>query len=142
MSTDDENGRTGGAEDSPTDTPRGDEDGEESAETFEDAPQIRDYPGPWDEVVNRLIIVLLPAGVVGSAGYLFLSDSIRVTYAITGEIPASLVFRRLVVPVAYGVGAALLVLYALALMKFYGSNPFAWVVEKVRNAARDYNPEE
>ena len=142
MSTDDENDRTGDAEEN-TDVPfHGGDDDEEASEDGENVPRIRDHAGPWDEAVNRIVLLILPVGVVAATAYLALSGAVRLDYTVSGEIPAETVFNRLVVPAAYVIGGALVVLYALALMKFYGSNPFAWVVEKVRNAARDYNPDE
>ena len=142
MSTDDENDRTDDAEDSPTVTPRDGRNDEGASEGGENVPRIRDHTGPWDEAVNRIVLLILPVGVVAATASLALSGAVRFDYAVTGDVPAETVFNRLVVPAAYTVGGALLILYALALMKFYGSNPFAWVVEKIRNAARDYNPEE
>ncbi len=149
MPTDDEDARTDDSPEGATDTPRGPTDGQAAGEASgesdldpQDAPEIRDHRGPWDEVVNRIILLLLPVGLVASVVYLILSGSLRLDYAITGEIPAETVFAELVVPAAYAVGLALLALYVLALMKFYGANPFVWVVSRIRNAARDYRPDE
>lgn len=106
-----------------------------------DSPTVKDHAGPWDEVVNRIILLLLPLAVVVLPGYVLVTGQVRLDYSVTGEVPASLVFQKVVVPGLYLLGGIILVLYALALMKFYGSNPFTWVVARIRNAAADYNPD-
>lgn len=100
----------------------------------DDAPAIKDHPGPWDEIVNRAILLLLAAAPVAVAAYLGVTGSFGADVTVTGSIPAWAVY----VPIA----GLYLLLVTLALMKFYGAHPVAWVTQRAHNIAKNYNPPE
>jgi hypothetical protein len=133
MSTDDENERTGGAVDWPTDTPRDEENVQGASEDDENGPpRIRDHPGQADEWFARAIIatpfVLLLVGGVATA-VLVWTGQVTLDVTVAGTIPV----RPLVLGFAALVGGA----YVLAAAKEWGIRPVKWVA----NAARDYDPD-
>lgn len=100
----------------------------------ESLPTIRRYAGRWDELLNSAIL-LAPWLAIAAAGlYLAWTGSLSTDISIEGAVP--------VAPFAYAVGAVLVLTYVLAVMRFYGVAPVAWVVEKAHTLATNYNPPE
>lgn len=110
-------------------------DGEDSSDEVdipdaEDAPAITKHKGPWDEVVNRAILLAPWVGAIVFLGWLMYTGSLATDLRVQGTVSAA--------PLVYGAGALVGLTYLLALMKFYGASPVVWVA----NAAANYNPEE
>ena len=98
----------------------------EDAPDPEDAPEITDRPGPWDEVVNRAILLAPWVALVVALVWLVAYGDFATDITVAGEVSAT--------PLVYGAAALVALTYLLALMKFYGTSPIAWVA----NVARDY----
>lgn len=106
----------------------------------DEIPEIEDQKGPWDErisyailVVPFLLITLVVLAVVG----LVATGTIPVNVSIAGTISAS----EVIAPLVLVFGAMLALTWLMALMKVFGMNPVVWVVQRISNAARDYNPD-
>jgi len=95
-------------------------------------PSTLDHAGPWDEVVNRLILLAPWLVVLGGAGYVGLTGGVNTAVTVSGTIP--------VLAFVYPAIALFAVTYALALMKFFGASPLAWVLSRAHNLAKNYNP--
>lgn len=108
-----------------------------------DAPTIEDDKGSWDEWVARVVIVapfaMLFVAVVTAAG-LMATGVIGVNVTIEGSISASNAFNTVVAPLVLLFGGLLGLTWLLALMKEYGMNPVVWLVQRIGNAAANYNP--
>jgi hypothetical protein len=101
----------------------------------DDKPEIKDQPGPWDELVNRAILLAFVLSPLAFAAYLIGSGGISFgEIVIEGTIPVR--------PFAIGYGALVGLVILLAIMKFYGLAPVAWLLEKAHNAAKNYNPDD
>jgi len=109
----------------------GPEDGTDDAT---DAPSIRRYAGPWDDFVNRAILLVPWVAIVLVGSYLAWTGSLSTDIALEGTVP--------IAPFAYALGAVLALTYVLAVMRFYGVAPVAWLVEKAHTLATNYNPSE
>lgn len=111
--------------------------------TSNEAPEIEDDEGPWDERVARTIIlapfIMLFVAVLTVAG-LVATGVIGVNVTIEGSVAASTIFNRVLAPLSLLFGGLLGLTWLLALMKEYGVNPVMWVVQRIANLARDYNP--
>jgi len=98
-------------------------------------PDIKDQQGPWDEIVNRIILLTPFVILLAGTGYLIYTGSISVgQVTISGTIPVR--------PIALGVGVLLGFTWLLALAKFYGLAPVTWLGEKLHNIAKNYNPDQ
>lgn len=108
-----------------------------------EAPKIKEQKGPWDERVAYAILItpfaLLTLGVV-LLGVLTLTGTISINVGISGSLSASNVFNSVVAPLILLFGALLGLTWLLALMKVFGANPVVWVVQRIANAATNYNP--
>lgn len=108
-------------------------------------PEIEDDPGTADEWFARLIIAI-PFLILGLASAAFVgliyTGYIPVNVTIDGTINAQSAFNTVVRPILLVTAAVMLLAFVLALMKEYGTNPVVWVVERVANLARNYNPPE
>lgn len=93
-----------------------------------DPPAVPDQPGPWDEFVNRAILLAPWVAALAIAAWFILTGSVTADITLGGEINTA--------PVIYGVVAAIGLTYVLALMKFYGTSPVAWIGKTASN----YNP--
>jgi hypothetical protein len=97
-------------------------------------PKMKNWPGRADEIVNRIILIAPWVVILAGVAYLGYTGSLSTDIQIVGNVP--------VAPLVYGLGLILGATYALALMKFYGAAPVAWVFTKAHNLAKNYNPEE
>lgn len=108
-----------------------------------DPPEIKDKPGPWDNRTAYAILIipfiLLAAAVFAVIG-LVATGAVPVDVGISGTLAASNVFNTLVAPLVLVFGALLALTWLLALMKVFGVNPVVWVVQRIANAAANYNP--
>lgn len=109
----------------------------------EDVPKIKDKPGPWDNRTAYAILIipfiLVTIGVFAVIG-LVATGAIPVDVSIAGTLSASNVFQTVVAPLVLVFGALLALTWLLALMKVFGVNPVVWVVQRIANAAANYNP--
>lgn len=105
-----------------------------SEEGDEEPPEIKDHEGPWDEFLNRLILIAPWLAIIGTLGYLLYYGDLVGDVTVSGQVP--------IAPIVYVTVGLLGFTYALAIAKFYGFAPFTWLAARVRNAAKDYNPEE
>jgi len=86
----------------------------------DDAPEVADHPGLWDEVISGIIVIApFLAGIAGLA-YALYADILTVG---TIEVAGTVNIAYLV----YAVAALILLTYLLAVMKFFGSSPVAWL---------------
>lgn len=97
-----------------------------------DPPSIKEHAGRWDEFVNRVILVAPWLAIVAYAIYILTTGRVRTDITISGTVPVDIL--------AYLVVGLFAVTYALALMKFYGAKPLSWLLTRVHNLAKNYNP--
>lgn len=96
-------------------------------------PEIKDQPGPWDEIVNRAILLLPFIALVALVAWLITTGTVTVgTISIEGTVPVR--------PLALGAGGLFGFTYLLALAKFYGLAPLSWLFNRLHNLAKNYNP--
>lgn len=98
----------------------------------DDAPEMKSHDGMWDNVVNTLILAAPWVAISGILGYMILTTGVNIDITFTGEIPIQ--------PFAYLIGAGIALTYLLALMKFYGAAPLAYIFHKGHNFMKNYNP--
>lgn len=98
----------------------------------DEAPEIEDKPGPWDNILNSVILIAPWVAIVAALGYVIYTGSLSTDIVLTGEVPIQ--------PFAYAGGALIAVTYLLALMKFYGMAPLAYIFKRAHNLATNYNP--
>jgi len=96
----------------------------------EDAPEITDHEGPWDEVVNRAILLAPWLAAAVLLGWLIATGSLSMNVRIEGTVSAA--------PLVGGAAILIGATYLLAVMKFYGARPVVWVA----NTAANYNPDQ
>jgi hypothetical protein len=96
----------------------------------EDAPEVADHPGLWDEYISGVIVVLpFLAGIAGLA-YALYADILTVgTIEVAGTVNVAYL--------VYAVAGLILLTYLLAVMKFFGSSPVAWLASIADSYARD-----
>jgi len=100
----------------------------------DDAPQVQDIKGKWDEVVSAVILVAPWVVILAVGLWTITTGSLTTDIRIAGEIP--------VFWLALGAGVLMGATYVLAMLKFFGSKPVAWLGNKLHNIARDYKPDE
>jgi len=100
----------------------------------EDAPEIKDQPGPWDEIVNRTILIAPWVAIAAVGIYLVATGSISTDITVGGTIPVR--------PFAYLAAGVIGLTYFLAVAKFYGLKPLAWVINAIANIADSYERDE
>lgn len=109
----------------------------------EDPPEIKDSPGRWDNRTAYAILVtpflLITVAVFAVVG-LVATGSVPIEVVISGTLPATKVFNTIIMPLVLVFGALLALTWLLALMKVFGVNPVVWVVQRIANAAENYNP--
>lgn len=107
-------------------------------------PQVKNQEGRWDERVAYAILVipfvLVSVAVFAIVG-LVATGVIPVNASIEGTLAATSVFESVVAPLMLVFGVLLALTWVLALMKVFGVNPVVWLVRRVANAAREYNPD-
>jgi hypothetical protein len=96
----------------------------------EDAPEVADHPGLWDEVISGIIVIApFLAGIAGLA-YALYADILTVgTIQVAGQVNIAYL--------VYAVAGLILLTYLLAVMKFFGSSPVAWLASIADSYARD-----
>lgn len=105
-----------------------------------EAPEIQDDPGSLDENFARVILILpwlAILAVIGAAIGAVFTGMIVIDVTITGSVSAQYLVSTFARPLAYGVAAALGLVYVLAAAKEWGIAPIRWIT----NAARDYQPD-
>lgn len=111
------------------------------SQTQDDSVEIQDDPGTVDENFARVVLILpwvaILAALIAGIGAVF-TGLVTLDVTITGSVSAQYLVTTLVRPIAYGLAAALGLVYLLAAAKEWGIAPIRWIA----NAARDYNPEQ
>lgn len=97
----------------------------------DEAPEIKDHDGPWDELVNRIILLAPWLAILGIGGWLLYTDSLSTDIVIGGQVSAT--------PLVYAGAGIVVVTYVLAVMKFYGSSPVAWIASIADSYQRENN---
>jgi hypothetical protein len=85
----------------------------------DDAPAIKEHDGPWDNLINRIILIAPWIAILGVGGWILYTDSVSTDIVIGGDVSAA--------PLIYAGAAIVVATYILAVMKFYGSSPVAWI---------------
>jgi len=103
---------------------------EDPAGDPEDAPTIKDRKGVADNLVTW-VILLAPWVGMGAVGvYLAVTGSLSTDVTVAGTIPVQ--------PFAYLFGGLLGLTYLLALLRFFGTSPVAWLINSVASVADNY----
>lgn len=98
----------------------------------DNAPKIKNFEGKWDEFVSAFIL-LAPWLIIVIVGlYVVATGSLNTDITISGEIPVNI----------FAIGAGILIggTYILAIFKFFGVAPVAWLANKIHNVAKNYDP--
>lgn len=108
----------------------------------EDEPvEIKDIEGRWDERIAYAVLVipflLVTIGVVAIAG-LVTAGQIPVNVSIEGTVSAT----QVISPLILVFGGLLALTWLLSLMKVFGIHPVIYVVERIANASKNYNPDD
>ena len=106
----------------------------------DEVPEIKNQKGRWDKrvayavlVIPFLLITLAGLTIVG----LVATGTIPINVSIAGTISAS----NVIAPLVLVFGGLLALTWLLALMKVFGVNPVVWLIQRIANLARDYNPD-
>ena len=111
----------------------------------DEVPEIQNDPGSGDEWTARAVI-LAPFAILTIASLSFIglivAGYIPVNVTIEGTIGAQGAFNTVVRPILLASAAVMVLAFVLALMKEYGTNPVTYLIERVANIAKNYNPPE
>jgi len=96
----------------------------------EAAPEVADHAGLWDEVISAIIVIAPFLAGIGGLAYALYADILTVgTIEVAGTVNAAYL--------VYAVAGLILLTYLLAVMKFFGSSPVAWLASIADSYARD-----